>query len=834
MKKLLMVLCFVLALTVLVGCNNETPDDKETTLDTDTVTESDTESDESVESTDITETLGGTIMLTDEFDFTPKSQNSKLNTLDYVKVSEIASEYVTKTDEFTYIDYTAPQFDLGGIAYPSENGGMINRLDGNNYQKFEDNLVSRTATSRFAHHTAGVTLRFATNAKEINLKSTVTKTYSSNVVEKRGTVGFDVYVGTGTSRTYNQAMVQMLINVAEGDTIKLPGGYCEVIIHLPQMASIRTLQIGFSNDNALVAEPLERDIAPIVFYGSGITQGMASSRAGITYTNTVCRMLNADCINLGFYEGAHGEQVMAEYIAGIEKMSAFVMEYDYDSPIDELRANHYNFYKTVRNAHPDIPVVIMSSPIMPMFAPEEAAERAAIIKETCDKAIAEGDKNIYFLDGANVFPMTGKAVELYTGDSETLSDTGMQYLAACVYDILKSAFTDDAEKSGTDRLPGLRDPIAFEAVTKNGEIDESRAVAVSDIDKKYIDSESKGITYLDISTPQFEMGGIKKPEDNGGMFYRVDYARKDEFVSNMLSPKDYPKLFQDMAGVSVRFVTNADEIVIKAKLNRDNISASNNSPRGISGFDVYVGSGTDRVYCGAVGQDMTDVSLNETVKLPGGFVEVMIEFPSYTGVTSFAVGFSDKNAKICEPTERTHKQIVYYGSSITQGCSAARSGLVYTNIVSRLLDADCKNLGFAASARGEQIMAEYIASLDMAAFVLDYDYNSVYDELVANHYNFYKTVRDANPDIPIVLMSRPVFKKSASDAEIARIKTIEDTYKKAVAAGDKNIYMIRGDSIFPFKSMADFYTIDFCHPNDAGFYYMAKACYEVLDEALNK
>ena len=46
--------------------------------------------------------------------------------------------------------------------------------------------------------------------------------------------------------------------------------------------------------------------------------------------------------------------------------------------------------------------------------------------------------------------------------------------------------------------------------------------------------------------------------------------------------------------------------------------------------------------------------------------------------------------------------------------------------------------------------------------------------------------------------------------------------------------MIRGDSIFPFKSMADFYTIDFCHPNDAGFYYMAKACYEVLDEALNK
>ena len=75
---------------------------------------------------------------------------------------------------------------------------------------------------------------------------------------------------------------------------------------------------------------------------------------------------------------------------------------------------------------------------------------------------------------------------------------------------------------------------------------------------------------------------------------------------------------------------------------------------------------------------MTGSKINEKITLPGGFVEVMINFPTYSGVSKLSIGFSDTSAKICEPTERTHEQIVFYGSSITQGCSAARPGLVYT------------------------------------------------------------------------------------------------------------------------------------------------------------
>lgn len=42
----------------------------------------------------------------------------------------------------------------------------------------------------------------------------------------------------------------------------------------------------------------------------------------------------------------------------------------------------------------------------------------------------------------------------------------------------------------------------------------------------------------------------------------------------------------------------------------------------------------------------------------------------------------------------------------------------------RAVDAPLINLGFSGSAKGEIKVAELIGSLDLAAFVMDYDYNA--------------------------------------------------------------------------------------------------------------
>ena len=54
-------------------------------------------------------------------------------------------------------------------------------------------------------------------------------------------------------------------------------------------------------ESATVGEGLKyRDIPPVVYYGSSITQGACASRPGNAYQNVIARRMNLDFINLGF------------------------------------------------------------------------------------------------------------------------------------------------------------------------------------------------------------------------------------------------------------------------------------------------------------------------------------------------------------------------------------------------------------------------------------------------------------------------------------------------------------------------------------------------------
>ena len=61
---------------------------------------------------------------------------------------------------------------------------------------------------------------------------------------------------------------------------------------------------------------------------------------------------------------------------------------------------------------------------------------------------------------------------------------------------------------------------------------------------------------------------------------------------------------------------------------------------------------------------------------------------------------------------------------------------------------------------------------------------------------------------------------------------IKQTYDNAVAAGDKNVYLLRGSEFFDGLS-ADF-TVDGVHPTDLGFFFMAKGIADTLRDALKK
>ena len=87
------------------------------------------------------------------------------------------------------------------------------------------------------------------------------------------------------------------------------------------------------------------------------------------------------------------------------------------------------------------------------------------------------------------------------------------------------------------------------------------------------------------------------------------------------------------------------------------------------------------------------------------------------------------------------------------------------------------------------------------------------------------TVRKAHPDIPIIMMARPLYRPNA-DA-LARLAVIRQTYENALAAGDQNVYLIDGPTLMAMAQ--DDGLVDSAHPNDLGFGSMAKALCDTLE-----
>lgn len=205
-------------------------------------------------------------------------------------------------------------------------------------------------------------------------------------------------------------------------------------------------------------------------------------------------------------------------------------------------------------------------------------------------------------------------------------------------------------------------------------------------------------------------------------------------------------------------------------------------------------------------------------------------FPLYNGVKSLTVGL-DKNAAVAHGKRyKNVKPILYYGSSITQGGCASRPDNCYQAIISKRNNIDFINLGFSGNAKAEPIIADYLAGIDCSVFVCDYDHNAPDPEHLKNtHYALYKTFREKQPTTPIVFISRPDIEH---DFQVPiRFAIIKETYEKARAAGDKNVYLIDGKTFFDGCDR-DACTVDGCHPNDLGFYKMANVIYGRLKEII--
>lgn len=353
---------------------------------------------------------------------------------------------------------------------------------------------------------------------------------------------------------------------------------------------------------------------------------------------------------------------------------------------------------------------------------------------------------------------------------------------------------------------------------------------VSKVDKNFKTETSlpeKDIVFYDAKQPPFEIYGLYRPALPGS------FRRMPEEAAKKVN-QGVAQLYAKTSGGRVRFRTNSKYVAIKAALSGI-VALPHMTLVGSAGFDMYIDGKSKSTYYKSFvpPAGMKDGYESIIYFEDGEYRDITINFPLYSGVDALYIGLQE-GAEVLSGRQYAHKKpIVFYGSSITQGGCASRPGNSYPAIISRKLDSDFVNLGFSGSARGEDAMAEYIAGLDMSALVCDYDHNAPsISHLKATHITFYKRIREANENLPIVFVSKPDF-ENGRHSNILRRDVIYDTYILAYKAGDRNVYFIDGQSLFGGEDR-DCCTVDSCHPNDLGFYRMAKVVGGVLKDILNR
>jgi len=207
----------------------------------------------------------------------------------------------------------------------------------------------------------------------------------------------------------------------------------QVTIYFPRNEQVENIEITV-DDGALVTEPTPYKYEkPVVFYGSSITEGGCACNTINAYNAILSRWLDFDYYNMGFSGSAKGEPAMADYISRFD-MGVFVYDYDHNAPdLEHLKQTHKPFFDRIRQAHPKLPILIMTRPAE--IYTQGFKARREVIRATYEAARAAGDENVYFIDGETFYGDADR--QLCSIDGCHPNDLGFYRMATVIRPVLQ-------------------------------------------------------------------------------------------------------------------------------------------------------------------------------------------------------------------------------------------------------------------------------------------------------------------------------------------------------------------------------------------------------------
>ncbi len=300
----------------------------------------------------------------------------------------------------------------------------------------------RTPVWKLSHDSAGMCVRFLTDAIDIQARWTLRREPIAMAhMPASGVSGLDLYtkengkwhwVGSGRPDKFpsnDKALVK-----------GLKPGFREYLLYLPLYNGVEEVQIGMPA--AARFEPAPPRIAKtksVAFYGTSILQGGCASRPGMAYPSILCRKLGVPHLNLGFSGNALSEPEVARLLAELDP-SVYVLD-PLPNMIDKNVSERTEpFIKTLRAAHPTTPIILVENirytdeAFVPVHQ-KRTANSNARLREIYEKLVKAGDKRLLYVSSEKLLGDDGEG----TVDGTHPTDVGFMRMAEAIEPALKRA-----------------------------------------------------------------------------------------------------------------------------------------------------------------------------------------------------------------------------------------------------------------------------------------------------------------------------------------------------------------------------------------------------------
>lgn len=227
-------------------------------------------------------------------------------------------------------------------------------------REYQDKL--RKDVWELGQNSAGISIRFCTNASEIAVRWTVMEDNVMDHMPFTGIKGIDLYAWVDNHWKYvNTGRVKGKTN--EFTMVKNAGDiYREYLLNLPLYDGVDSLSIGI-NGTAEISKPKADYLIakkPVVYYGSSIAQGGCASRPGMAFTNILERAMDRSFINMGFSGSGTFDLSVGEAMCEIDA-ALYVIDCNPNTKTELIFERAVELVKFLKKNKPDVPVLLVEN-----------------------------------------------------------------------------------------------------------------------------------------------------------------------------------------------------------------------------------------------------------------------------------------------------------------------------------------------------------------------------------------------------------------------------------------------------------------------------------------